>query len=214
MSRFYYNKNGKLVNRNLPYVTIVLIVINVVVFLGMELTGSTEDTIFLYNHGAMYWPSVFENGEWYRLITHMFVHSGPEHLLNNMFMLGILGYQIEREYGTIKYLITYMICGAGGAMLSAFVEMRMNEAPVSVGASGAVFGIFGVMLVMIFKNKRIDGQATALRLVILLLLMVFGNMEEGVDWMAHLGGALMGVMLAFILYRTKKKNNIEGGYYG
>jgi rhomboid protease GluP len=214
MSRFYYNKNGKLVNRNLPYVTIVLIVINVVVFLGMELTGSTEDTIFLYNHGAMYWPSVFENGEWYRLITHMFVHSGPEHLLNNMFMLGILGYQIEREYGTIKYLITYMICGAGGAMLSAFVEMRMNEAPVSVGASGAVFGIFGVMLVMIFKNKRIDGQATALRLVILLVLMVFGNMEEGVDWMAHLGGALMGVMLAFILYRTKKKNNIEGGYYG
>jgi rhomboid protease GluP len=129
-------------------------------------------------------------------------------------MLGILGYQIEREYGTIKYLITYMICGAGGAMLSAFVEMRMNEAPVSVGASGAVFGIFGVMLVMIFKNKRIDGQATALRLVILLVLMVFGNMEEGVDWMAHLGGALMGVMLAFILYRTKKKNNIEGGYYG
>lgn len=213
MDRYYYNKNGKLVNRNLPYITIGLVVINVVIFLGMEMAGSTEDTMFLYDHGAMYWPGVFENGEWYRLITHMFIHSGPEHLLNNMFMLGILGYQMEREYGAVKYLITYMISGVGGAVVSAFVEMQMNEAPVSIGASGAVFGIFGVLLVIIFKNRRIGGQSTAIRLIILFVLMVFGNMEEGVDWMAHLGGALIGVILAFILYRPKKRNYMEGEYY-
>ena len=88
MDRYYYNKNGKLVNRSLPYVTIALIVINVVIFLGMELIGDTEDSMYLYQHGAMYWPSVYEGEQWYRLITHMFIHSGPEHLLNKCLCWG------------------------------------------------------------------------------------------------------------------------------
>ena len=176
MDRYYYNKNGKLVNRSLPYVTIALIVINVVIFLGMELIGDTEDSMYLYQHGAMYWPSVYEGEQWYRLITHMFIHSGPEHLLNNMFMLGILGYQMEKEYGAVKYFITYMVSGVGGAVFSSLIEMKLNDAPVSIGASGAIFGIFGVMLVIIFKNRRLDGNGTAIRLIILFVLMIFGNM--------------------------------------
>ena len=59
MDRYYYNKNGKLVNRSLPYVTIALIVINVVIFLGMELIGDTEDSMYLYQHGAMYRSGAF-----------------------------------------------------------------------------------------------------------------------------------------------------------
>ena len=189
--------------KNIPYVTAVLIVINVIAFLFMEVIGDTESTQFLYEHGGMYWPSIVEDRQWYRLITHMFVHSGGEHLLNNMFMLGILGYQIEKAYGPVKYLLTYFVCGIGGAVVSAMVEMNMGKAVVSIGASGAVFGIFGAMLVMIFKNRRQMGQVSAPRLVILFLLMVFGNMEEGVDWMAHLGGAVIGAILAFILYSPK-----------
>ena len=188
---------------NIPYVTATLIAINVIIFLFMEIIGDTESTQFLYEHGAMYWPDVLNGGQWYRLVTHMFVHSGGEHLLNNMFMLGILGYQIEKDYGPIKYLLTYFVSGVGGAVVSALVEMNMGEAVVSIGASGAVFGIFGAMLVMIFKNRRQMGQVSAPRLLILFVLMVFGNMEEGVDWMAHFGGALIGVMLALILYRAK-----------
>ena len=188
---------------NIPYVTATLIAINVIIFLFMEIIGYTESTQFLYEHGAMYWPDVVYGGQWYRLVTHMFVHSGGEHLLNNMFMLGILGYQIEKDYGPIKYLLTYFVSGVGGAVVSALVEMNMGEAVVSIGASGAVFGIFGAMLVMIFKNRRQMGQVSAPRLLILFVLMVFGNMEEGVDWMAHFGGALIGVMLALILYRAK-----------
>lgn len=189
--------------RDIPIVTTILIIINVLIFLGMEIIGDTESTQFLYEHGGMYWPDVFEGGQWYRLITHMFVHSGAEHLLNNMFMLGILGYQLEKDYGPIKYLFTYFICGIGGAVISALVEMNMNEAVVSIGASGAIFGIFGVMLVMIFKNRRQMGQVSGPRLLILFVLMVFGNMEEGVDWMAHFGGALLGVAIALILYRPR-----------
>ncbi len=189
--------------RDIPIITAGLIIINVIVFLGMEILGDTESTLYLYEHGAMYWPDVFEQGQWYRLLTHMFIHSGAEHILNNMFMLGILGYQIEKEYGPIKYFITYFVCGIGGSLISAFAEMQMNEAVVSVGASGAVFGIFGVMLVMIFKNRKQMGEVSTPRLIILFALMVFVNMEEGVDWMAHLGGALAGVIMAFVLYHPQ-----------
>ena len=191
--------------KNIPIVTTILIIINIAVFLVMEFTGSTENTQFLYEHGAMYWPAVLEDGQWYRLITHMFVHSGANHITNNMVMLGILGYQIEKEYGPIKYLITYFVSGIGGAVLSALIEMSLGEAVVSVGASGAIFGIFGVMLVMIFKNRQRMGQVSAPRLIILFVLMVFGNMEEGVDVMAHLGGALIGVAMGFLLYRIKDR---------
>ena len=171
----------------------------------MEILGDTQSTQFLYEHGGMYWPSVLEQGQWYRLVTHMFLHAGGEHLLNNMFMLGILGYQIEKNYGSIRYILTYFVSGIGGAVLSALFEMQMGEAAVCIGASGAVFGIFGAMLVMIFKNRRQMGEVSAPRLLILFVLMVFGNMEEGVDWMAHLGGALLGVVMAFILYRPQSK---------
>ena len=191
--------------RNLPVMTTGLIAINVLVFLAMEILGDTQSTQFLYEHGGMYWPSVLEQGQWYRLVTHMFLHAGGEHLLNNMFMLGILGYQIEKNYGPIRYILTYFVSGIGGAVLSALFEMQMGEAAVCIGASGAVFGIFGAMLIMIFKNRRQMGEVSALRLLILFVLMVFGNMEEGVDWMAHLGGALLGVVMAFILYRPQSK---------
>lgn len=191
--------------RNLPVMTTGLIVINVLVFLAMEILGDTQSTQFLYEHGGMYWPSVLEQGQWYRLVTHMFLHAGGEHLLNNMFMLGILGYQIEKNYGSIRYILTYFVSGIGGAVLSALFEMQMGEAAVCIGASGAVFGIFGAMLVMIFKNRRQMGEVSAPRLLILFVLMVFGNMEEGIDWMAHLGGALLGVVMAFILYRPQSR---------
>jgi rhomboid protease GluP len=192
-----------------PVVTVFLIVINVLVFLYMEITGDTESTEYLYQHGGMYWPDVFENGQWYRLFTHMFIHSGYEHVLYNMFMLGVLGSQMEKEYGSIKYMITYLVSGLGGAVLSALVEMHNNQAVVGVGASGAIFGIFGVYLAMIFKNRHNTDKKIGIRLLVLFAIMVFGNMEEGVDWMAHLGGALVGAFLGLVLYRPEKLQYYE-----
>lgn len=67
---------------------------------------------------------------------------------------------MEKEYGAVKYFITYMVSGVGGAVFSSLIEMKLNDAPVSIGASGAIFGIFGVLLVIIFKNRRLDGNGT------------------------------------------------------
>lgn len=208
----YYDGRAEMTVRtkkDVPFITVILIAVNIIVFVGMEIIGNTEDTIFLFEHGAMYVPSVLEDGEWYRVFTHMFVHSGLDHIFNNMLMLGILGYQMERQYGRIKYIVTYFICGAGATAVSAIPEILTNEYSVGVGASGAIMGLFGALLVMIFKNRsQFARVSSAPRLVLLFIIMVFGNMEEGVDWMAHLGGALTGVIIAFAIYRPKLKNNL------
>lgn len=190
--------------KNIPFVTAALIIVNVIIFLFIEAKGSTEDFGLLYEYGAMYWPDVMDNGQWYRLISHMFLHAGGDHLFNNMFMLAVVGYNIEKEYGCVKFLISYFVCGIGGAVLSGLYDMKTYEYAVSVGASGAVMGIFGIMLVMVFLQARQNGQVAAPRLIIVFVLMVFGNIQEGIDWVAHLGGAVTGVIMAAILYRPKE----------
>ena len=204
----YEYRNSSFYNRRIPYVTIVLIAVNVIIFFIMEMFGSTEDFERLYDWGAMYWPAVSGQGEFYRIFTHMFLHAGSEHLMSNMFMLGALGYQIEEEYGRVKYLITYFVCGVCGTMISVLYETMMSDSyAVSVGASGAIFGLFGVTLVMLFQNTRHTGQLALPKLVILFLIMVFGNMQEGVDWMAHFGGAMTGVIIALLLYHPKTRSS-------
>lgn len=206
MNYYDYEARQKRINiSDVPFVTVAIIVVNVIVFLLLEAKGSTEDFMMLYEHGAMYWPDVYEGGEWYRLITHMFLHAGSDHLFNNMFMLAVVGYNIEKEFGRFKYLISYFICGIGGAVLSGLYDMKNYDYAVSVGASGAVMGIFGIMLAMIFLESRRTGQVAAPRLIIVFVLAVFGNMQEGVDWVAHLGGAVTGVIMASLLYRAKSR---------
>lgn len=204
---YEYIENSGYPRRKLPYVTIFFIAVNVVLFLVVEIGGSTDDADYLYECGAMYWPAVLD-GEYYRFLSSMFLHSGMEHLLNNMFMLGILGYQMEEEYGRIKYFVTYMLSGLCGSLISGLLEMLTGQYSIGVGASGAVFGIFGAMLVMMFKNRKQEGQNLGLRLLILFVLAVFGNMQEGVDWVAHFGGALTGAVMSFMLYRPKCKRQI------
>lgn len=189
--------------KKIPYVTIFLAAVNVIIFLIIESVGSTEDSEIMYQWGAMYSPDVFEGGQWYRIITSMFLHFGINHLLNNMVVLLILGYQMEEKYGRLKYLITYFVCGIVGNIISGAAEMAADSYTIGAGASGAVFGIFGVILVMVFKSRKQFGRVSAIQMIVLFLLMVFGNTQEGVDWMAHLGGALCGVVMALVLYKPK-----------
>ena len=95
--------------RRKAFVNIGLIAVNVIYFLYLEMNGSTEDTQFMVSHGAMYAPLVIERGEYYRLITSTFMHFGINHIMNNMLILFILGDNLERALGHIKYLLFYLI---------------------------------------------------------------------------------------------------------
>lgn len=197
------NNRVQMNRKNIPLFTILLVAVNVLVFLCMTIAGDTENTQYLYEHGGMQVQAVLEDGEWYRIFTHMFIHSGIDHLANNMVMLLAVGYTMENEYGRWKFIISYFLCGLFATLTSALYECHTGDFAVGVGASGAIMGIFAVFVAMNIIQRKSFGRNNTTRLLLLIALMVFGNMEEGVDWAAHLGGAVFGLGLGFALYRPK-----------
>ena len=96
-----------------PYINYGLIAVNFAFFLYLEAVGSTEDTSTMVRYGALFLPAVLQRGEYWRLLTAMFMHFGIQHIVNNMLILFVLGDNLERALGKVKYLIFYLICGIG-----------------------------------------------------------------------------------------------------
>ena len=181
--------------------TILLIVINVIVFFVLSFSGMTEDAEFMLEHGAMYVPYILEGEEYYRLFTSMFMHFGMNHLMNNMIMLGAIGWNLEYEIGKIKFLIIYFASGLCGNILSAMGDIMIQEYAVSAGASGAVFGIVGALLYVAIRNRGRIGNVSGRGLAAMIILsLYYGFTSSGVDNLAHIGGLAAGFMLAVLLY--------------
>ncbi len=186
--------------------TIFLIIANVIVFLSLSFVGVTEDAEFMLKHGAMYVPNMIVNEEYYRLFTSMFLHFDLDHLINNMVMLAVIGGNLEKEIGKIKYLIIYFASGLLGNVLSAYGEMMIGDFAVSAGASGAVFGIVGALLYVAFRNKGQIGDISGRGLVFIIgLSLYYGFTNGGVDNLAHIGGLIAGFILSVLLYRKRNR---------
>lgn len=188
--------------------TAALIVINIAVFIFLSLFGDTEDAAFMFRHGAMYEPTVTQGHEFYRIFTSMFLHFGISHLVNNMVLLGALGWNLELEIGKIRLLIIYLISGIGGNLLSLYREIATETYAVSAGASGAIFGLMGALFYVVVANRgrlgRLSGRGM---LVMVMLSLYFGLTSSGVDNWAHIGGLISGFVMAVILYRGKNADD-------
>lgn len=192
--------------REKAYVNMGLIAVNVIYFLYLERMGSTENTQFMVAHGAMYAPLVMEGGEYFRLFTSIFMHFGINHIMNNMLILFILGDNMERALGHIKYLIFYLLCGAGANVASMLVNMDDYRIVVSAGASGAIFGVVGGLLYAVAVNRgRLEDLSTRQLVVVIVCSLYFGFTSTGVDNTAHVAGLLLGIFLGLIMYRRPKR---------
>lgn len=181
--------------------TILLAAMNVIVFIVLTSRGMTEDGSFLLEHGAMYVLNVTEQGEYYRLFTSMFLHFGFEHLMNNMVVLVLIGWNLEMEIGKVKYLIIYLISGLGGNLLSAWWEIQTADYAISAGASGAVFGLIGTLLYVAIRNHGRVGEISGRGIVFMIIVsLYYGFTSSGVDNMAHIGGLVTGFLLGVLLY--------------
>lgn len=126
------------------YINGAIIVINILYFLYLEVAGSSLNNYFMIKSGALYAPAVMKGNEYYRLLTSVFMHFGVNHLLNNMLVLFVLGDNLERALGHVKYLIFYLLCGLGANIISLMTNMgEQGYYVVSAGASGAIFGVVG-----------------------------------------------------------------------
>lgn len=191
--------------RKKAFVNIGLIAVNVIYFLYLEMNGSTEDTQFMVSHGAMYAPLVIERGEYYRLITSTFMHFGINHIMNNMLILFILGDNLERALGHIKYLLFYLVCGVGANVASMIINLSGYRIVVSAGASGAIFGVIGGLLYAVAVNRgQLEDLSTRQLVVVILCSLYFGFTSTGVDNAAHIAGLIIGIIMGVILYRRPR----------
>lgn len=191
--------------RKKAFVNIGLIAVNVIYFLYLEMNGSTEDTQFMVSHGAMYAPLVIERGEYYRLITSTFMHFGINHIMNNMLILFILGDNLERALGHIKYLLFYLICGVGANVASMIINLSGYRNVVSAGASGAIFGVIGGLLYAVAVNRgQLEDLSTRQLVVVILCSLYFGFTSTGVDNAAHVAGLIIGIIMGVVLYRRPR----------
>jgi membrane associated rhomboid family serine protease len=138
-------------------------------------------------------PSVADGG-WWRLVTPVLVHASTIHILLNMLVLYVYGPNVEQAFGSLRFLLLYLLCGLSG---SAFSYAFGGGGP-SVGASGAIFGIVGVLLVFLYNRRSQQFVRQYLRgiMIFLGLNLVLGFAIPNVDVMAHLGGLVAGVILA------------------
>lgn len=186
-----------------PVVCCILIVVNILIFVVVQIRFDTIDAAFFCAHGGMYPPAVHE-GEWWRLITCLFLHANTYHLMNNMIMLFAVGAFVEEALRPPKFLILYFGSGIG-ASLASFFYAGLDSGMVSVGASGAIFGVLGALIAIVLLHKgHYDRLSWKGMLLLLALSVYYGFASGGIDNAAHLGGLVTGFLLGLLLYRKPK----------
>ncbi len=168
------------------------------------LSGSifTSDIRVLIFLGAKV-NSFINNGEYYRLITAMFLHGGLIHLALNMYALNSIGPLVEIYFGKVKYLIIYFISG----ILSSYFSYLFSSS-VSIGASGAIFGTLGATLIIAYKNRKKGGKEFLNNIIsVIVINLILGFSIPNVDNFGHIGGLIGGVIVTLLLMnRTKAKS--------
>lgn len=206
VSNNYEKTHIKQLWREKAVINTLIIIINVIVFLVLDIMGSTENAEFMLNHGAMFSPYIIENKEYYRIFTSMFMHFGINHIINNMLILFFMGGILERSYGKIRYLIIYILGGVSGNIASIYFSYASQDMYVSAGASGAVFAVIGaVFYITIINYGKIEDMSAKKMAFMIALSMYLGFTGSGVDNYAHVGGLAGGLVLAILLCRRKKK---------
>lgn len=193
-------------DRNMPYVTVALIMVNVVVYLIMEFIGHTTDGAFVAAWGGMYPTFLKDEHQWWRLLTAGFIHFGAAHLVNNMFIFFCMGPRLERETGHIRMFLIYIISLLGGSLFSYAAMIHTGDYAVSAGASGAVFGVIGGFLWIVILHRGHLQGITAKGIVFMLALTIYyGFTSNGIDNWGHIGGVVTGFAITVILYHRKRQ---------
>ena len=181
--------------RELPLVSATLVAINLIVFLLCSFTGS-----LLYTMGKLDAWSVVVQGEYLRIIWALFLHGDVGHIFNNMLILFFLGAMIEKEVGHVRYALFYFLSGIGGNLLSLWCKVLTGDPSGSIGASGAVFGLDGVLLAMVLFSGRKMENVTLPRVLLMIFYSLYSGLTgQNVDNAAHIGGLTTGFLAGTVM---------------
>ena len=187
-----------------PLFTYVFLTLNILVFLLMALAGGSTNEPTLMAFGVKSNAEI-ARGEWWRFITPIFIHIGMLHLIFNSYALWIVGPQVEKLYGAARFVILYVLTGVAGVCGSYFYHPQS----ISAGASGAIFGLFGVLLVFGVRYrksippffKRAVGTGV---LPVIVLNLIIGFTIPAIDNSAHIGGLELIAIIVVSFYSVAK----------
>ena len=180
--------------KTLPFVSVVLVAVNAGVFLLCQLPGSV-----LYAKGCLRIYEIIGYGEYGRILWAMFLHADASHLFSNMIILLFMGAMIERAIGHIPFVGIYMASGLIGNMLSLAGKLLISDLTASLGASGAIFGLDGLLLAMVLVSRKQIENVTTGRVVLMICLSLYSGFAGGnVDNLAHIGGLLAGFLIGMV----------------
>lgn len=190
-----------------PIVTYILVGIITLMMILMSLLGNgSTDTKTLYLFGAL-----VKDGSPIRILTSIFLHAGLIHYLMNAYALILLGKQVENFYGHLKTLIIFIFSGVVGNLLSLIL---MADNAISVGASGAIFGLMGALLYFAINQRTYMAEALKKEILpVTIINLLLGFMVTGINMYAHIGGLIGGMLAAIfvgIKYKTTKFEKING----
>lgn len=185
-------------------ITFALVFLNLIIFFMLELNGGSTDIDTLVKYGAKYNPAIV-SGEWWRIISSMFLHIGALHLFMNMLAIYYLGTAVERIYGSSRFIIIYFISGIIGSLTSFAFNTH-----IAAGASGALFGLFGALLYFGVIYKQLFYQTMGKSIIFILLInLVFGFLIPQIDMGAHVGGLIGGFIAAAIASLPYQKHSVK-----
>lgn len=179
---------GGAISTDTALVSVIIIAINVAAQVIVMAQGGPNRS-GLFEWGAM-WGYGVAQGDYHRLLTAAFLHGGLFHIALNMYALYLFGPFVEQTLGRWRFILTYLTLSIGS---SVFVYLWENPLTPTIGASGAVFGLFGLALIFLIRAKQnINGM--------LILLAINGviSLQSGISWQGHLGGFLTGVVLGLV----------------
>ena len=186
--------------------TYILIGINVLIYILTAIMSRdvfNSNTYVLIRLGAKV-NELINRGQVWRLLTCAFLHGGIMHLVFNMYALKIIGSEVEYVFGRKKYLIIYLMAALGGSLFSYI----LSPYSISVGASGAIFGLLGAMLVFGVKHRDKIGKSYMMNIIqVIIINVIIGVSLSNIDNYAHLGGLIIGGITALIV-----KSNLEKSF--
>ncbi|KIZ19411.1 rhomboid family intramembrane serine protease [Streptomyces natalensis] len=195
---------GGAIAANPRLITLILMGLNIAVFIAVQAEGPRllSELGMLGRTPPGYLPQGVAEGEWYRLVTAMFLHQEIPHIAFNMLSLWWLGPPLEAALGRLRFTALYMLSGLGGSALTYLVA---NPAGFSLGASGAIFGLLGATAVLM-RRLRYDMKPV---LILLGLNLVFTFTWPNISWQAHIGGLVVGAAVAYgMVHAPRGRRNL------
>ena len=189
-------------------ITFIIMGLNVVLYiiLNMFLLQNGIDVI---SHLDNSWMAVRLNGEYYRVFTSMFLHADIDHLLNNMFILFIIGKKYEEIEGKIRFILVYFLGGILASIASLSYNMFMGNEIVSLGASGAIFALIGASVATVVKCRDKLRTVSKRQMILFALFSLYaGFRSTSTDNIAHLGGFVAGFLIGLVI--SEKSGKQEG----